>query len=222
MELGRLVQRLREESFDPVHGGFDRRRASLLAKRRLFGGRVDLDSVTLADLGLSPEFANRYDDSGGADLELVLNDLRFGSQDAVVDVGAGKGGALLTLYKYSPRHIVGVELSPQLVDRARENLRSLHIRGIELVCCDAADFEDYRFFNYVYMFNPFPAPTMRQVMDKLERSLAVHKYTKVIVLYRNPTCHEEVVASGCFSLVATYTHSWQPINVYVARTSLVG
>ena len=110
-----------------------------------------------------------------------------------------------------------MELSPQLVDIARKNLRSLHVRGIELVCCDAAEFEEYRLFNYVYMFNPFPAATMRRVMSTLEGALKVHEYDTVTLIYRNPTCHEEVVASGSFSLVATYTHSWKPINVYVAR-----
>ena len=110
-----------------------------------------------------------------------------------------------------------MELSPQLVDIARTNLRSLHVRGIELVCCDAAEFQDYRSFNYLYMANPFPAATMRRVMDTLEDALRVHEYDKVTLVYLNPVCHEEVVASGSFSLVTTYTHGWNPINVYVAR-----
>lgn len=217
MDLGRLVRRLREESTDPFEGGFDLRRASFLFKRRLFNSRLDLTHVTVEDLGLSPEIANRYDHSGGPDLELVLNELRFGRRDAILDVGAGKGGALLTFYKYSPRRLAGVELSQELVDIARGNFRSFHVRGIEYFCGDAAEFEEYGSFNYLYMFNPFPAPTMRRVMAVLDDALRVHEYEKVTLIYRNPVCHEEVVASGSFSLVKTYVHSWNPINVYSAR-----
>ncbi len=215
MDLSRL-KRLWRESTYPVEGGFDFRRASFLVKRRLFGRNLDLAPVTVDDLGLSPETANRYDDSGGPDLELVLTELRFGRRDAAVDVGSGKGGAMLTLYKYSPRRLAGVELSPEMADIARRNLRSLRVHGIEIVCCDAAEFVDYRSFNFVYMFNPFPAATMRRVMDALDDALKVHEYDNVTLIYRNPVCHEEVVASGSFSLVTTYTHSWNPINVYVA------
>lgn len=215
--LRRLIRRLREETTDPIGGGLDLRRSTLLVRRRLFGRRLDLESVrSLADLGLSPLTAHGYDDSSGRDLELVLNDLRLGRNDAVVDVGAGKGGALLTLFKYAPRRVVGVELSPKLVEAAKKNVRSLHVWGIEIIHCDAAEFTHYRRFNYIYMFNPFPARTMRRVMDAIEASLPVHVYETVTLLYRNPICHEEVVASGLFSLVATYTHSWNPINVYVA------
>ena len=215
MDLSRL-KRLRGESTDPVEGGFDLRRASFLFKRRLLGRHLDLAHVTVDDLGLSPEIANRYDDSGGPDLELVLNELRLSRRDAAVDVGAGKGGALLTLFKYSPRRLAGVELSPQMVDIAKKNFGSLRVRGIELVCCDAAEFTEYHSFNFVYMFNPFPAATMRRVMAALDDALKVHEYDTVTLIYRNPVCHEEVVASGSFSLVTTYTHSWNPINVYVA------
>lgn len=188
-----------------------------MVRRRLFGRRVDLTPVALAELGLSPDIANRYDDSGGAELELVLNAQGFGRKDAVIDVGAGKGGTLLTFYGYSPRRIAGVELSPLLVEVAASNLRSLRARGVELYCCDAAEFREYGSFSYVYLFNPFPAGTMRQVMARLEGALDDHQYENVTLIYRNPVCHEEVVASGSFALIATYTHSWNPINVYVAR-----
>jgi len=107
-----------------------------------------------------------------------------------IDLGSGKGRALLMAAGYPFRRILGIELLPALHRLAQENIRkfrsdSQRCFSIESLCQDACSFEFPAEPAVLYLFNPLPEAGMLRVAAKLERSLqesprAVH------IVYHNP------------------------------------
>jgi SAM-dependent methyltransferase len=125
--------------------------------------------------------------------------LRFG-QTVFIDLGSGKGRALLLAAEHPFRRIIGVELSPSLHRVATYNLAAWRARTgqrtpIELVCMDAADFMAPPEDALIYLFHPFPADTMRAVLFNLSASLALHP-RRVMLAYLNPLHHALLVRDG--------------------------
>src|SRR5687768_11175329 len=71
--------------------------------------RIDLRLVPVSDLGIPEEKANWYSDYGGPDLERVLKLIKAPKEAVAIDIGSGKGGAVITLAKHF-RQASGLEL----------------------------------------------------------------------------------------------------------------
>jgi SAM-dependent methyltransferase len=93
-----------------------------------------------------------------------------------VDVGSGKGRALLLALDYPFREIIGVELSPELDRVARANLArytgSRNRAPVSSIQGDAAEFQWPPVPLVIYMWNAFTGPVMERVFHNLEASLA--------------------------------------------------
>ena len=123
-------------------------------------------------------------------------------QFTFLDLGSGKGRALLLAADYPFRRIVGVEFVPQLHQVAQQNIRKYHAPqqkcyAIESICADARDFAFPPEPLLLYLFNPLPEPGLRAVIGNLERSIA-QAPRPVYVLYHNPLL--EHVLAACASL----------------------
>jgi hypothetical protein len=130
--------------------------------------------------------------------ELPFHDYVF------IDLGSGKGRALMLASDYPFRRIVGVELSPRLHRIAERNLaiyRSPRQRckRFELRCMDAGDFEFPLEPTLLYLFQPFPRDVFGRVLERLARSLMNHPRAFRLV-YQNPLFHSLVLDTGLFSL----------------------
>jgi SAM-dependent methyltransferase len=102
-------------------------------------------------------------------METPLEGLTF------VDLGAGKGRALLLASELPFRRIVGVEFAPALVEVARQNVARYRsdrqrCRSFEIVCADAVEYELPEEPCLVYVYNAFEAPIMPAVLANLRRS----------------------------------------------------
>jgi predicted RNA methylase len=126
-------------------------------------------------------------------LDIDLSDLTF------VDFGSGKGRVVLLAATYPLKAVVGVELSCELHEIARENLRRAPLRPqdsgkISLVCCDVADFSLPDSDLICYLYNPFgPA-----VLAPLAERLTLHSSRRghrVFVIYVDPR-HRDVFAKA--------------------------
>jgi predicted RNA methylase len=108
-----------------------------------------------------------------------------------VDLGSGKGAALVLAAKQGYGRLVGVELDGDLVEVARRNLGSLRRRRpdqaarIELVRQDAREYAWPATPTVAYLFNPFGERTLRAVLARLEASLRSSP-RPVFVVYVNP------------------------------------
>jgi SAM-dependent methyltransferase len=111
-----------------------------------------------------------------------------------VDLGCGKGKALVLAVHAGFRRVVGVELSRPLADAARSNLARHRCGTRQEVACTVHALDATRFVLpdepcLVFLYNPFAEPVMRKVLDAIAAS--VHEHPRpVVLLYLNPVLRE--------------------------------
>jgi SAM-dependent methyltransferase len=128
------------------------------------------------------------------------------SQFTFIDIGSGKGRALLLAAKYPFKRILGVELLPELNQIARQNIRKFsssrqRCRDIEAVCMDAAEFSFPLEPLVIFLFNPLPVEGLRKLLENLEGSLRANP-REVRVVYGNPIFEEVFMANSLFAKTA--------------------
>lgn len=109
-----------------------------------------------------------------------------------LDVGSGKGLALMLASQYRFRRIVGVELSAELNAQAAENLiRYGEAVGREvradLLCADFLDLPLPAEPTFYFFNNPFPENVGRRAVAHLERALEAARQGEAWVLWRRCT-----------------------------------
>lgn len=85
------------------------------------------------------ELQERFDSITGPFGDLALEAASVGEGEAVVDVGCGCGGTLLALARRTgPRgRVTGVDISPVMLERARERVAAAGLDNVDLVLSDA-------------------------------------------------------------------------------------
>jgi SAM-dependent methyltransferase len=119
-----------------------------------------------------------------------------------VDVGAGKGRALLLAAELPFRKVIGVEISEELARIAQKNVgrwnRVARPKSkIRVVQGDAAKFRWPRAPLLVYLYNPFARELVTQMAEKLS-AVAASGSGLVDLLYVNPTCTDALTSQGLF------------------------
>lgn len=133
------------------------------------------------------------------------------NQFTFVDLGSGKGRALLMASDYPFRKILGVELLPALHQIALDNLAryrsdSQKCFSLESVCADATTYAIPEGPLVLYLFNPFPESGLRRAISNLEQDL--RKTPRPLhVLYHNPQLESVLLENGRFKNVAA-THQY--------------
>lgn len=126
-------------------------------------------------------FGERYQAIPADQLDAALSFLhKDWSAFTFVDLGCGKGRALIAASQHGFARVIGVEFAKSLVDIAIKNSRIARV-GVEVRNEDAALFEFPEGDLVVFMFNPFRETVMRQVMCNLARHQG-----KLYLLYYRP------------------------------------
>jgi predicted RNA methylase len=106
-----------------------------------------------------------------------------------IDLGSGKGRALLLACGYPFREIIGVEIQPELHRIAEENIlrfdAARKCSRVTSLCLDARDFKFPDHPLFVYLFNPFPDYVLRRVIENLRESLRQNP-RPAFVVYNTP------------------------------------
>ena len=181
-------------------GLWDFLRDTLLpSRRRLRFGDLDFDfeqgmDTTWSNVRLGTRFREIFSGRGyqatdpvifGEMMEGVDADLR---EFTFLDLGCGKGRALLLARTYPFRRIIGVELLPELSDSARRNISRLPAEEqgrCELLSMDARQYDFRPEATFLYLFDPFPPAVLREVLGNLARSVEQHP-RPVLIGYQNP------------------------------------
>ena len=177
---------------------------------------LDFTKVEVDALGLNPERSRAHEESGAA-LDRVLRTLPISESDAALDIGCGKGSALLVLARYPFARVDGVEISEELIEIARENLRRMRVRNSMLFHSDAAAFDGYDRYTFYYLYNPFPPAVMAETMGGISESLK-RRPRKAILVYTNPKDCGPIERAG-FRRVAEFEGKegeFPPVFVYEA------
>ena len=161
---------------------------------RLFGVSISVDSVT-GDYGEN----NGYGGSHWFPVRRVLRKLKPGPQDVFVDLGSGKGIALLIAGRLPFRRVIGVDIDEELDRSAKENIERAagRFRAAEVTSVTASVLEwpvpdD---LSIVYMFNPFTGKTFREAMQRIFDSYD-REPRELHIIYGYPAEHDWLVSSG--------------------------
>jgi SAM-dependent methyltransferase len=162
--------------FDLMHGT---ETSGLIGGQELSSGRWN-DLWNTAYYGISPSGLTQMLEA------LDLDWPRF----TFVDLGSGKGRALLLASRFPFRQIVGVEISPELSDMAATNVERFSTpwqtcHEIEARVGDAAEFIYPAGRLVVFLYQPFLSPVLKKCLKNLARSLDAEP-REVYVMYVNP------------------------------------
>ncbi len=122
-----------------------------------------------------------------------------------VDIGCGKGRALMLAMGYSFRAVAGVELSPELTRLAEKNLEKFAGQLTEPVpatvtCGDAGAFELPSGPLVISIYHPFAAPVMRRFLAQVAASFG-REPREIWMLYANPELKPMLEAQPWLHLV---------------------
>lgn len=135
-----------------------------------------------------------------------------------VDIGCGKGKALVMAQDAGFEAVVGVEISPALAQVAEVNLQRIQAAQAsgQVVCMDACDYEFIPGNKVVFLYNPFGSRSLAFVLYRLAAQVADHMGDEVYVVYLNPR-HNEVFADYPEAELLMRGQHWDPnrcFNLY--------
>ncbi len=108
-----------------------------------------------------------------------------------VDVGSGKGAAVLFAGEFPFRKLMGVELTPELIEIARRNVdiynqKTGRTLNPEWIHCDFFKWEIPNEPQLFFFNNPFPESITWPAIEVIERSLTTHPRPALLVFRKAP------------------------------------
>jgi tRNA A58 N-methylase Trm61 len=100
------------------------------------------------------------------------------SQRVFIDLGAGKGRALLLARRFPFKQVIGVEFSPELARVAQTNLSTnedpaRRCHDVNVFCGDASEYAIPLEPAVIFLNNPFDGPVMARVVENLAPGICV-------------------------------------------------
>jgi SAM-dependent methyltransferase len=191
----RFYRRIREEFFPRTHP-FD------VAKGVDTSGQLNLFRLAIA----SPNRKHGRDYQGvepGRFADALAEISVDFSAYTFVDLGAGKGRALMMAHELGFRDLIGVEFSSRLAEIARHNLEKLRLNNVHVFVQDVAEFRFPDGPLIVFTFNSFGPEILRRVLLNLRAHIGT-----VYFVYVNPL-HDSTIHADQFltPLAKTRFHS---------------
>lgn len=128
------------------------------------------------------------------------------AEDAILDFGCGKGGAMVSFLDYGFKKVGGIEYETKIYEVARENFNKLGIKdNIELLNADARDIKDQLdCYNWFYFFFPFDKEIFTVVIDNIKNSF-MRKKRKIHIIYFTAMGYHFIEETGIFRLTNQFT-----------------
>jgi SAM-dependent methyltransferase len=190
---------------------------------------IDTASIVhLDELGLKAHGRVDYHPTPWLALKRVLPEREITEEDTFIDFGCGKGRVLYQAGMYPFRRVIGVELSSELADIARDNIErsrpKLVCRDVEVVNTDVLAYEVPDDVTYAYFFNPFKGEIFTAVVDKLVASVR-RRPRELTIIYMDPEEEPTLLRAGARVVRKTWgmrpTKEWargNSIHVYKLGT----
>jgi hypothetical protein len=152
-------------------------------------GNVDLADLTL--VGNNADHGVHYHPTHPKFLFEVFSALKINYPSySFVDLGSGKGRALLVASEFPFSQVLGVEFAAELHEIACRNIqryrsKTQKCKNVRSLNLDAAEFEVPLTPLVIYLFNPFRPGVLSPVLQRLQRSLNSHP-RDVTLIYGAP------------------------------------
>ena len=137
--------------------------------------------------------------------------MRDWSAFTFLDLGSGKGRALMLASRLPFRAILGVEISPELTRICQRNLATFSAPWQQCHTLEARE-GDVTSVDLpptplvIYLYHPFARPVLEVFLRNLERSLQ-NQPREAILLYFNPALEQALARHAAFErrFIATFT-----------------
>jgi len=138
--------------------------------------------------------------------QLKLDFSRF----TFVDIGCGKGKALLLAGEVPFKQIVGIDLSPEFMRIAEENFSRYRgmrrCSSVQFICMDAREFSAPDGPAIYYFFDPFGESVMKEIVQNIQRSLARAPWETYVVYYI-ANHQQALIESGFYPIQRTHLYA---------------
>jgi SAM-dependent methyltransferase len=163
----------------------------------------------------------RYQPTRALPLRRVLRAAEIPTAGAFVDLGCGKGRALMVAVLGGFTRVRGIDYSPELCRAAQRNLDAMRTRSrrtfvAEVLCLDAADYPFMPDDTVVFLFNPFDATVLAAVLARLQKSLAMHP-RRAWIVYHYPAWRSVMDETAWLERVGDYWFGGCAFAVYRTR-----
>jgi SAM-dependent methyltransferase len=161
---------------------------------------VDLQDLKIDSPNL--KYGVKYAGSDPKFLREIFDNLALRFEDFVfVDLGSGKGRALLIASEYPFKKIIGAEFSAELNEIAQENIKNFRSHrkkcgDVQSIHQDAAVFPIPAEPILFYIFNPFTEEVLSAVLENIEKSLADHP--RDIYIFYSAPFNKHIFANSSF------------------------
>lgn len=128
-------------------------------------------------------------------------------EDAILDYGCGKGGAMLSFLDYGFRRVGGIEYEPQIYEVLCENIHKIEEvkERTELFYGDAGKLkEPLDQYNWFYFYNPFDEVILEKCIKNLVESYK-RKRRKLHIIYFCAKNYSFIENTRCFRLTNEFT-----------------
>jgi hypothetical protein len=153
------------------------------------GGKLDLIDMNIKSKNWV--YGTMYQAIDSDNLKQTLRELNLEYQQfTFVDIGAGKGKAIMLASTFPFKKIIGVEFSEDLYIISKKNLlcfpkKESKCGSIEILCMDALEFDLPNVPLIICVNNPFVRQLMSEFVDKVEKSFQKNP-RRIIIIYFNP------------------------------------
>jgi SAM-dependent methyltransferase len=121
-----------------------------------------------------------------------------------IDIGCGKGRALVVACEYPFARLIGVELSPLVVRVALRNFATLRRRDerfsrASIMAGDASQPPFQPGCNVLFFYNPFVGEPVKALIASIRRHIEANANSKVWLICYNPVSFDEFDKCGLFT-----------------------
>jgi 16S rRNA G966 N2-methylase RsmD len=160
----------------------------------------------------------RYQPTRRRHFRNLMNELIFPDGSVFVDLGSGKGRVLLMASEYNFSRIVGVEISRELCNIAKSNLKAFESKSkqclpVEIVELDVSKYRVNEDENIFYLFKPFNDFIMKQILENITTSLK-QKPRKVWLIFNNFQYQDLFAGDQIFKKSLEYAYGGAEFIVY--------
>jgi SAM-dependent methyltransferase len=150
-------------------------------------GADELES--LEKKGIDTSHATIYMPASYDLIEEILSKLKTGGLTHFVDIGSGKGRAMIVAAHYGFTRITGIDFSKELCQAALRNIEKVKPRfpsiDFKVINNDAFYYEFPKDADCIFLFNPFDETIMSGVLKNIERHRkGIAK--DIFIIYLNP------------------------------------
>ena len=160
---------------------------------RFFDTFKGLDFLTVVEsevFGYDGNVVHHSSPTFSRDIKKVFKKLKIRPDDAIIDIGCGKGNVIRHLLKFPFKRCDGIELIGEIAKICRENFKKLgQSDRVTIYNQNCLYFDNYSKYNFFYFYNPFPCNIVEIILRKIFESVQ-DEPRKITILFFNYHCYK--------------------------------